>query len=104
MKSLSSLARALAVPAIVVLVGCSTLQSGESIVKYEKGSKPLMTTAPVSGEYALYKSTDLEPMLKVFLEQGAPLGFQQSDAGEVIAVAGDKRMPVTSNDYAWRRR
>jgi len=91
----------------LMMVGCSTFQPGETIVKYDRGSPTRMSTAPEDGQYALYGANDLRnPEVRHQLKKGDKLGFTERD-GTTYAVAGDNESKIeTSNvtrSYYWRK-
>ncbi len=91
----------------LMLVGCSTFQPGQTVVKYERGGTARMSTAPEDGSYALYSANDLRnPEVRHQLKQGDKIGFVERD-GTTYAVAGEHETPVqTSNvtrSYFWRK-
>lgn len=86
-----------------MMAGCANpLQSGEAITKYDKGNKPLLTTAPQDGSYALYAELDKTPKATVAIKKGDPLGFKQSETGQVTAVAGEQVFTVKDQSLIWR--
>src|SRR5687768_12665338 len=96
-------------PAFLVLLalgmaGCTIAQRGETVVKHDKGSAPIMGEAVMDGQYALYKALDGTPRVTYNLKQGDKLGFDRNDDGQLIAVAGSNRVPVPNDGYYWRRR
>ena len=88
----------------LTLVGCG-LQSGSTVVKYEKGQAlPKMTDAPKSAMYSLYDSRDTTPQISYQLEEGDKLGFD-GEMNDVKAVAGSnsyKIDPGTVTTYYWK--
>ena len=73
------------------LGGCG-LQSGQTIVKHEKGRPPRMVKALDNGRYSLYSSTDATPDVTYWVEKGDQIGFRRTQGGgdnAIEAVAGD---------------
>ena len=73
------------------LGGCG-LQSGQTVVKYERGKPPRMVKALDDGRYSLYSSTDATPDVTYWVEKGDQIGFRRSSDGDskaIEAVAGD---------------
>ena len=91
----------------LMLVGCSTFQPGQTIVKYDRGSPTRMSAVPEDGQYALYGANDLRnPEVRHQLKKGDKIGFVERD-GVTYAVAGDNESRIeTSNvtrSYYWRK-
>lgn len=100
---LFSLVAILAV-ATATICGCGALRGGRTIVKFDEGTKPVVTETPASGTYALYSMTDVNPKVTVVLEEGDKLGFKASETGQVIAVAGDREIPLNASEtYYWKQ-
>lgn len=86
------------------LAGCGTMRGGRNVVKYEEGKTPITTTVPSTGTYALYALTDYNPKVTVHLKEGDVIGFKSGQTGEVMAIAGDREIPMSSNaSYYWKR-
>ena len=85
--------------------GCTVLQKGQEISKYDAGSQPTMTETAWRGSYVLYSAKDLNPVHSVVLDKGVPIGFKKDDKGNIVAVAGDKSITVqrTTTHY-WKRK
>src|SRR5258708_5240360 len=68
-----------------------------------------MGKAPWIGEYRLYTVPPPKPnvldggklLATVHLNKGVPLGFRRTNDGGVVAVAGDKEIPVSDGKYEW---
>ena len=89
-------------------VGCSSMQKGETVVKYSKGEPVRMGVAPSDGVYALFANTDLtNPQIQFPLKMNDPLGFTQDDNGQIWAVAGTQRERIETGtmtkSYFWRK-
>ncbi|HZN69971.1 MAG TPA: hypothetical protein VFB66_32145 [Tepidisphaeraceae bacterium] len=91
------------------LGGCG-LQSGQTIVKYERGKPPRVVKALDDGRYALYSSTDATPDVTYYVEKGDPIGFRKMSGGDntIEAVAGDNPPVELSKEmarnYYWKYR
>lgn len=86
------------------ITGCTIAQRGETVVKHDKGSAPILGEATLDGQYALYKALDGTPQVVYNLKQGDKLGFDKNQDGLLIAVAGSNRVVVANDGYYWRRR
>jgi|SRR5688500_9198319 len=84
--------------------GCTIAQRGETVVKHDKGSAPILGEATADGQYALYKALDGTPQVVYNLKQGDKLGFDKNEEGQLVAVAGSNRVVVANDGYYWRRR
>ena len=104
MKKLLGLV-AVAVLGLGLGLGCSVAQKGSTVVKHEANEPPIEKVADVSGMYALYAADDVEPKTTQQVEKGQALGFRKDDrTGRVLAVAGEKEIPLDPNHrYYWRR-
>jgi len=89
---------------ILVLSGCTMVQKGETVVKYDKGEMPIMGQATQDGQYSLYRVTDATPMVTYNLKAGDKLGFERGNDGQLFAVAGQNRQQVSNESYYWKRR
>jgi hypothetical protein len=88
----------------LALAGCGAVRGGRNVVKFDEGKAPIMVNAPASGTYALYSLTDYTPKVSIFLKEGDKIGFKGSSTGEVIAVAGDREIPLSANaSYYWKK-
>src|SRR5687767_13233294 len=103
MRCISRMA-ALVVLLGVGLTGCTIAQKGETVVKHDKGSAPILGEATLDGQYALYKALDGTPQVVYNLKQGDKLGFDKNEEGQLVAVAGSNRVVVANDGYYWRRR
>lgn len=103
MRCMSRMA-ALLVLLAVGFTGCTIAQRGETVVKHDKGSAPILGEATLDGQYALYKALDGTPQVVYNLKQGDKLGFDKNENGQLIAVAGNNRIAVANDGYYWRRR
>ncbi len=84
--------------------GCGAVGGGKTIVRYDENSPPIETKAPAGGSYALYSTMDATPRVRVTLNEGDQIGFKKADNGQLIAVAGNREIPVTGNaTYYWKR-
>jgi hypothetical protein len=97
------------IPAVLMaisltLTGCGSMRGGQNVVKFEEGQPPMTTTAPSAGTYALYSLTDYSPKVTLQLNQGDTIGFKPSQTGEVLAVAGNREIPLSANtSYYWKK-
>jgi len=89
---------------VLTLTGCNMVQKGETVTKYDAGQQPIMGQATADGQYSLYRTTDATPMVTWNLKAGEKLGFERSTDGQLYAVAGQNRMPVSNESYYWKRR
>lgn len=102
MKSIISLVAALVLG--VALVGCNKLTTGTPVSKHEKGSAAIMGVAPSAGSYALYGTMDNSPKAVYILKEGDEIGFRAGEPGQVIAVAGDREVPLADGGYIWKKK
>jgi hypothetical protein len=80
-------------------------QKGTAVVTFDKARPPLLIEATADGEYALYDSMQGDPIGTFLLKQGDPVGFKNGTTGQVIAVAGEREIPVPADKgYSWKRR
>jgi hypothetical protein len=87
------------------VVGCAMGQKGLAVVTFDKARPPILQEATADGEYALYDSMAGDPIATFLLHQGDPLGFKPSTTGQVIAVAGEREIPIPADKgYSWKRR
>ena len=85
-------------------VGCGAVGGGKTVVKYDEGVAPVETKVPTAGSYALYSTTDYNPRIVVALQQSDTIGFRKTDNGNLIAVAGNREVPLEANHtYYWKR-
>jgi hypothetical protein len=89
---------------VITLTGCTVVQKGETVVKYDKGEQPIMGQATADGQYSLYRVTDATPMVTYNLKAGDKLGFDRGTDAQLYAVAGQNRVPVANESYYWKRR
>ena len=90
-----------------LVVGCASMQPGQTVVKWTKGSPMRMAEAPSDGRYALFSGTDLRnAQVSYELNKGDKLGFMDRD-GQTYAVAGDNETKVetgqVTKSYFWRK-
>jgi hypothetical protein len=100
-RSLATLALALT---IITFSGCTMVQKGETVVKYDAGQQPIMGQAVADGQYSLYRTTDATPMVTYNLKAGDKLGFDRGTDAQLFAIAGQNRVPVANESYYWKRR
>ena len=100
-RSLSGLTLAFV---IITLTGCTMVQKGETVVKYDAGQQPIMGQATADGQYSLYRTTDATPMVTYNLKAGDKLGFERGSDAQLLAIAGQNRVPVANENYYWKRR
>ncbi len=89
---------------IITLTGCTVVQKGETVTRYDKGQQPIMGQATVDGQYSLYGVSDATPMVTFALKAGDKLGFERAADAQLYAVAGQNRVPVANETYYWKRR
>ena len=89
---------------IITFSGCTMVQKGETVVKYDTGQQPIMGQAVADGQYSLYRTTDATPMVTYNLKAGDKLGFDRGTDAQLFAVAGQNRVPVANDSYYWKRR
>jgi hypothetical protein len=89
----------------LLLAGCG-MQPGSTLVKYEKGGDAITTTAPEDGNYSLYSTDDVTPMVKYPLSKGDKIGFMSNADGSVTAVAGSNsqmiKTSMLAHNYYWK--
>jgi hypothetical protein len=89
----------------VLLAGCG-MQPGSTLVKYEKGGQANTTTAPKDGEYSLYATDDVTPIVKYPLSKGDKIGFEENADGTVTAIAGTNsttiKTTMLAHNYYWK--
>jgi hypothetical protein len=100
-RSLAGIALALI---LITLAGCTVVQKGETVVKYDKGEQPIMGQATQDGQFSLYRVTDATPMVTYNLKAGDKLGFERGSDAQLYAVAGQNRVPVANESFYWKRR
>ena len=100
MKALISVAAMLVLSA--ALVGCNKFTSGKAVIKYTKGTSPMMAEAPKSGSYSVYGTMDASPRVTWNLQQGDKLGFKAAETGHITAVAGDHDTDLPDGSYIWK--
>ena len=87
------------------LAGCAMNQKGVAVVTYDKARPPFLQEATADGEYALYDTMAADPIATFLLHQGDALGFKAGPTNQVIAVAGERELPVPAEkSYSWKRR
>jgi hypothetical protein len=89
---------------VMTLTGCTVVQKGETVVKYDKGEQPIMGQAVQDAQYSLYRTTDATPMVTYNLKAGDKLGFERGSDAQLYAVAGQNRVPVANESFYWKRR
>jgi hypothetical protein len=94
--------------------GCTARGSiplGQLIVAHEADGNTTVVEAPRQTTYALYQppapdNVNSTPEGKVHLQlqvaSGEPIGFEKAQTGDLQAVAGEKRIPLSEGEYAWR--
>jgi hypothetical protein len=90
----------------LAIAGCTTLQGGKTIVKYEGGTVqgPIQAKAPATGTYGLFALTDVQPIVRINVNVGEELGFRKNPDGQLVAFAGDRTFPVDgSRNYYWKK-
>lgn len=89
---------------LIVAGGCASFTKGTPVVQYKKGGEPIVTEAPVAGEYALFSQFDSTPKTSVPLEKGEPVGFATSETGKIKVIAGERELNLPEANYVWKRR
>ena len=74
---------------------CTLFQKGLTIVKYEPGEIPRVTTTPEDGIFSLYSSHDTHPKVVHSLKRGEEIGFREDSDGGLFAVAGSHAHEMT---------
>jgi hypothetical protein len=100
--------RALPAFLLAALAGCSS--SPHAVAEFGPGDAPEATAAPRDGTYLLYRADGQSEaagkpheqlLAQVTVERGAPVGFGQGEGGRVIAVAGERHLPMEPGLYRW---
>jgi hypothetical protein len=90
----------------MLLAGCG-MQPGSTLVKYESGGQAIETTAPTDGQYALYSTDDMTPIVKYPLNKGDKIGFDSNSDGTITAVAGSNTQTIKTSTlartYYWKQ-
>src|SRR6059036_1832952 len=89
---------------LITLAGCTMVQKGETVTRYDKGQQPMMGQAVADGQYSLYGASDATPMVTFNLKAGDKLGFERGADAQLYAVAGQNRLPVANENYYWKKR
>jgi hypothetical protein len=91
---------------VVSVVACAGLLTGcvqtrvAMVAKYQPGGPPKVDRTPDVGVYKIKYTTAADEDLKTlrgskrFLGKGQPVGFEDGEDGQVIAVAGEERFPA----------
>ena len=99
---------------IVLMTGCAARGSfplGPQVVAHEADATTRVVEAPRQTTYALYQPTapgevnstpDGKVRLQLPVARGEPIGFEKARSGDLLAVAGAKRIPLSEGEYAWR--
>jgi hypothetical protein len=89
---------------------------GEFVAEYRPGEKAEATTAPYQATYALYEwpkppegpaphtwnpDTQATELYVRGLDRCDKVGFEKSDKGELLAVAGEEKIPLEPGRYCW---
>lgn len=93
-----------AVAGFLAGAGCSRMVSGTSVARYDKGKPAVMAEATGDGDYALYSTFDSTPIATYSLTKGDKLGFEQGEAGRIVAVAGSNRITLEDKGYIWKKK
>jgi len=89
---------------VMTLTGCTVVQKGETVVKYDKGEQPILGQAIADGQYSLYRVTDATPMVTYNLKAGDKLGFERGTDAQLWGIAGQNRVPISNESFYWKRR
>ncbi len=88
----------------LAIAGCTALRGGKTIVKYDQQTAPITTKVQNSGTYGLFSTSDMTPKVRIQLNTNDTIGFQKLDNGEVVAVAGNEKIPLQADTtYYWQR-
>jgi hypothetical protein len=72
------------------------------ITEYKPGNKPDTTVTPYEATYALFRySRSSEPLFEGVLLPSNKIGFERDDNGNLMAIAGSKKIPIDGGDYCW---
>ena|SRR6185503_6204735 len=64
-----------------------------------------VTEVKSAGEYQLFSATGAAPQITVYLEKGESIGFKSGTNGQVIAVAGNREIPLNADSSCyWKRK
>jgi hypothetical protein len=88
----------------VLMVGCANLPDGTPVSHYDVHGPAVIGKATIDGDYALYRMTDINPILTVPVKEGQPIGFAAGTTGHIIALAGDTETTLPDDSYIWKRR
>ncbi|MBI1848888.1 MAG: hypothetical protein HYR85_00950 [Planctomycetes bacterium] len=88
---------------MIMAVSCAGFR-GDTVVKYESGTAPIVSQAPTGGTYELYDSTDMSPKVSVVLDKGDQIGFENGGPGEIVAIAHSQKVRLSATkNYYWKR-
>jgi hypothetical protein len=94
---------------LAALVGGCASQRPEAgapwIAEYHPGGAVATAAAPYRADYALYQTDESareQRLLWRGLAEQERVGFDRTGEGELVAVAGPDRVPLTDGCYAWR--
>ncbi len=99
---------------VVLIAGCATrgeVPLGPLVVAHKADETTRFVEAPRQTTYVLYQpptpsQVNSIPAGKVHLQmqvaKGEPIGFEKAGTGDLLAVAGEKRIPLSEGGYAWR--
>jgi hypothetical protein len=89
----------------------AALLSGCAGRDYRPGAKPVTAywpgkgscnnLAPYPGEYVLLHGAEDEPVVKRELSADAAVGFEVLPDGRLVALAGERVIPLPEGDYRW---
>ena len=88
---------------LVLLAGCGELGHGRTVMTYSKNTDAHLGVAPSSGTYALYGLTDTTPKISYPVKEDEALGFQKTDNGQVVSVAGQHTDTWPMGTYMWKK-
>jgi hypothetical protein len=82
--------------------GCGSLSRGVVAVEYRPGMTPTTTVAKCDATYTLCSPEEIDAKLEVRVAKGASVGFQYEANGALVAIAGDKVIPVDGCNMVWK--
>ena len=96
-------AAVLAGASLLFTAGCSGDKNRDNIA-WGGGDKDQTLKVTNAGDFGLYQPTDPKrPILIFHVDTGDSLGFERGNGREVVAVAGDHRVPMPEGEYFWNR-
>lgn len=90
---------------LTAISGCVAVRPDDSVAAYRPGNSVTTTTAGFDATYALYAVDHpgaTGPLLTVPLSRGNTIGFRREANRSVVAVAGERVIPIPDGACEWR--